>query len=57
MTYRSLKSLNRSTGATCARTHETKKTKKETYKNWLFAQTTHVIRSKHRLAWLVVLRQ
>jgi len=53
---------NRSTGATCARAHETKKTKKpygtNTVKNWVFAQTTHVVRSKYRLAWWdVVCRQ
>jgi len=28
-----------------------------TVENWLFAQTTHVVRSKYCLAWWVIFRQ
>ena len=50
---------NRSTRATYARDEETKKDKERNLSvaNWIFAQTTHVVRSKYRLAWWVVFRQ
>jgi len=50
---------NRSTNSTCARDKETKKVKERnhTVANWLFAKTTHIVRSKYRLAWWVVFWQ
>jgi len=56
MTYRLSKS---STCATCAPVHESKKDKERnlTVANWLFAQTTHIVQSKYRLAWLVIFHQ
>jgi len=51
---------HRSTSATSARDEGTKNRKKDknlTVAKWLFAETTHVVRSKRNFAWLVGLRE
>ena len=56
-THRSLKSVYRCDLLACPRNQKRKKDKERnsTVANWIFAETTHVVGSKRRLAWWVVL--
>jgi len=56
-THRSLKSVYRCDLWACPRNQKRKKDKERnsTVANWIFAETTHVVGSKRRSAWWVVL--